>query len=407
MSGGSYDDGSVPVPSKDPGAVLPWEREGWEAAYERDGDPLGEGGWGIVRPVVHRGSGERCALKHPSREDAEVRARFKREIEVQRKVQHRHVMPILEHDPEHRWFTMPLMDGTLLAAARGMLDEEVARVVLQIASGLGAAHDLGYVHRDVKPSNIFWRSRGRLEPADWIIGDFGVVRRPEGESTSLRTRTAMGTLGFMAPEAVLGEFGRVSLLADVYSLGRTLAWMTTGIRPEGIVPLEARAPWTELAARMTEFEPARRPAGMADVIAGVEAVLAALRRERAQAWGQPVTPSTALAPAEEIVLATVFDLAREPDEEGGEIRVGWHDLSRELSSNRANLRIWLRRLVDLGYLRTGWHAAGKERMRIFTPTELAWEWAKQNEPRVSAILMPPPPPEDPADDAALDDDIPY
>jgi hypothetical protein len=145
---------------------------------------------------------------------------------------------------------------------------------------------------------------------------------------------------------------------------------------------------------------------MADVIAGVEGVLAALRRERAKAWGQPVAPSTALAPAEEVVLATVFDLAREPDEEGGEIRVGWHDLSRELSSNKANLRIWLRRLVDLGYLRTGWHAGGEERMRIFTPTELAWEWAKQNEPRVSAILMPPSAPGGPAEDA-VDDDLPY
>src|SRR6188474_2777181 len=105
LSGG----GSVPVPSKDPDAILPWERAGWEATHEVDGDPLGEGGWGIVRPVIHRASGERRALKHPVREDAEVRARFKREIEVQSRVQHRHVMPILEHDPEHRWFTMPLM----------------------------------------------------------------------------------------------------------------------------------------------------------------------------------------------------------------------------------------------------------------------------------------------------------
>jgi len=378
----------VSVPSKAPGEILPWERAGWEVTHERDGDPLGEGGWGVVRPVIHRASGERRALKHPVKEDPDVLARFKREIEVQSQVQHRHVMPILENDPGHRWFTMPLMDGTLLAAARGMLDEEIARVVLQIAQGLGAAHDRGYVHRDVKPSNIFRLARGAHEAADWIIGDFGVVRRPDGESTSLKTRTALGTIGFMAPEVVLGEFGRVTLLADVYSLGRTLAWMTTGVRPEGLIALEARAPWTALAAAMTDFEPARRPAGMAAVIAGVEAVLAELRRERALAWGRPAASVTALAPAEEVVLATVFNLAWEPDEEGGEIRVAWHDLSRELSANKANLRIWLRRLVELGYLRTGWLAGREERMRIFTPTERAWEWATQNEPRVSAILRP-------------------
>jgi serine/threonine protein kinase len=404
MRASSSDGGSVPVPSKDPDAVLPWERAGWEATHAPDGDPLGEGGWGVVRPVVHRASGERRALKHPVREDAEVRARFRREIEVQRKVPHRHVMPILEHDPDHRWFTMPLLDGTLLAAARGMLDEEIARVVLQIARGLGAAHAQGYVHRDVKPSNIFRRARAE-EPADWVIGDFGVVRRPEHESTSLRTRSAVGTEGFMAPEALLGEHGRVTPLADVYSLGRTLAWMTTGLRPEGLIPLPARPPWTELAARMTEFEPARRPRDMAEVIADIEGVLGGLREERGKDWGRPAGPADALAPSEEVLLATVFDLAREPADEDGEIAITWDHLSRELSSNRANLRIWLRRLVDLGYLRSGWSAGAAERVRIYVPTELAWDWAKQHEQRISAILVPPDPPE-PAE-APPDDDLPY
>jgi DNA-binding PadR family transcriptional regulator len=107
-----------------------------------------------------------------------------------------------------------------------------------------------------------------------------------------------------------------------------------------------------------------------------------------------------------VVLATVFDLAWEPDEEGGEIRVGWHDLSRELSANKANLRIWLRRLVELGYLRTGWLAGREERMRIFTPTERAWAWATQNEPRVSAILRPS---DQPSDEpwSPSDEDLPY
>src|SRR5690606_23511813 len=164
---------------------------------------------------------------------------------------------------------------------------------------------------------------------------FGVVRRPEGESTNLKTRTAMGTHGFMAPESVLGEYGRVTSLADVYSLGRTIAWMTTGIRPEGLVPLEARAPWTQLAARMTEFEPARRPKDMVDVLGGVEDVLQGLRRARAKDWGRSAGPSDALAPAEEVLLATVFDLAREPPEADAEIRATWDDLSRELSSNKA------------------------------------------------------------------------
>jgi serine/threonine protein kinase len=263
------------------------------------------------------------------------------------------------------------------------------------------------VHRDVKPSNIFRRSRDRgdrIDPADWVIGDFGIVRRPEGEATSLKTRTALGTNGFMAPESILGEYGKVTLLADVYSLGRTLAWMTTGFRPEGLVPFEARAPWTELAAQMTEFEPARRPRDMLDVIAGVEGVLGRLRHERAKDWGRPAARADALAPAEEVLLATVFNLAWEPEEAEGEIRVTWDSLTRELSSNRANLRIWLRRLVELGYLRSARGGDPRDGGRIFVPTERAWDWAKQHEQRISAILTPPvrvePEPE-------LDEDIPY
>ena len=80
------------MPSKAPSERLPWERAGWEATHERDDEPLGEGGWGVVRPVIHRASSERRALKHPVKEDPEVLARFKREIEVQSQVAHRHVI---------------------------------------------------------------------------------------------------------------------------------------------------------------------------------------------------------------------------------------------------------------------------------------------------------------------------
>lgn len=172
MSATSSGIGSIEVPSKDPQAIPAWKRGGWEATHTDEGE-LDAGGWGIVRRVVHDSSGEHRALKHALHDDAESRSRFKREIEVQSKVVDRHVMPIVEHDSTFTWFTMPLADRTFHSAARGMSDDEIARVVIHSARGLHAAHKLNYVHRDVKPSNILELSRGPLEISDWVVADFG------------------------------------------------------------------------------------------------------------------------------------------------------------------------------------------------------------------------------------------
>jgi serine/threonine protein kinase len=317
------------------------------------------------------------------RDDEEVRARFKREIEVQSKVKHRHIMPVLDHDPSFRWFTMPLAERTLQTAAPEMIADDLAMVVTQVARGLKAAHEKGYVHRDVKPSNILERPRGEMELPDWVAGDFGVVRRPEGESTNLKTRHALGTDGFMAPEVVLGKHGNVSLLADIYNLGRTIAWATTGVRPERLAPLEARWPWTTLVAQMTDFDPDRRPQDMNDIIAGVSSIMNSLRLTRSRKWGKSTAPK--LSPGEEALLASVFDLAWEPETDNGEIMVGLERLGREWST-KATLRIGLRRLVQLGYLKPGSYQGQDEQMRSYSPTPLAWDWAMKNEARINAIL---------------------
>jgi serine/threonine protein kinase len=395
--------GSVVVASKDPDAIKPWEQEGWQRLYVPDGDTLGEGGWGVVRPVLHIASGERRALKHPLHDDKEARARFKREIEVQSKIQHRHVMPVLDHDEEDfSWFTMPLAQRTLETGAPEMLNDELATVVIHAARGLKAAHDNGYVHRDVKPSNILEVGRGNDDSPIWVVGDFGVVRRPANEVTNLKTKHALGTAGFMAPEVVLGKHGNVSLLADVYSLGRTVAWATTGVRPEGLTPLEARWPWATLVAKMTAFAPDQRPNDMAEVIDAVADIVKILRSQRAKNWGKTSAP-LALSASEESILAAVFDLAWEP-EDGDEIVVAWNSLNSQFATT-ATLRIGLRRLVQLGFLKSGLRSSVEhdERVRSYSPTSLAWDWATKNESRISLILKPPsrPVPVGP------DDDIPF
>ncbi|HEU4728564.1 MAG TPA: serine/threonine-protein kinase [Kofleriaceae bacterium] len=390
--------GSVEVPSKSPHDDDDLDPGRWEATHYADGEPLGEGGWGIVRPVRHLASGERRALKQPLRLDDEVCARFKREIEVQRKLRHPHVMPVLGHDLDHRWFTMPLADRTLQSAAPGMCHEELARTVIHAASGLREAHKLGYIHRDVKPSNILELSRNDLHSPYWVVGDFGIVRRPDHEITELKTRRALGTEGYMAPEALLGKHAKVTHLADVYSLGRTIAWATTGIRPEGLSPLEAAWPWTELVARMTAERPADRPSGMLEVIAGVEEIIAVLRASRARQWGKAAgaaammasmaaplaAPLASLTARDELLLAHVFELAS-PVHDHDDLRITQGMRSCRLA-NQAVVRIGLRRLIQLGYLAPAWLGGESGRERAYAPTQQAWDWATSNHDRIAGLL---------------------
>src|SRR5262249_4819129 len=113
----------------------------------------------------------------------------------------------------------------------------------QAAEALQAAHDVGIVHRDVKPANLL------LDSADnvWVT-DFGLARlRDEPELTA--TGDLAGTLRYMSPEQALGEKGCVDHRADVYGLGATLYELLT-LRP--CLPGEDRA---DLIRRLIEADP--------------------------------------------------------------------------------------------------------------------------------------------------------
>ncbi len=401
---GENSSGSIDVPSKDPHRVMPWDDDGWKADHRVDGAQLGQGGWGVVHPVVHLPSGELRALKRPVDGDAESLSRFRREIEVQARTTHRHIMPLLEYDKhQFRWFTMPLCARTLGHAAHEMADEELARAIVHVARGLATAHAAGLVHRDVKPSNILELGDGSIgDPADWVVADFGIVRKPPSETTSIRTRHALGTEGFMAPEVALGGPTEVTATADVYSLGRTIGWATTGVRPVRFEPMGARGDWAPLVEEMTEYEPAKRLQTMVAVVEAVERIIARARSSRSRGWG--AVPASTLTSVDERVIAKVIELAWEPEREDSEIAVPLHKLEEAFPS-RAGLRIALRRLLATGYLVTGWYRDRDDSIRTYMPTEKAWDWATSNHAHVEGLVRPP---QRPAPERREgDDDIPF
>lgn len=193
---------------------------------------LGAGGMG----VVYLGSdkkGQRVALKviRPDlAEDQEFRSRFAREVSAARRIRGGCTARLVaaDLDAERPWFATQYVPGPSLhdkVAAEGPLGAaDVAAVGAALSEGLVAVHEAGVVHRDLKPSNIL------LSPKGPRIIDFGIAWAT-GASTLTHVGTAVGSPGFLAPEQVRGA--AVTPATDVFSLGATLAYCSTGDSPFG------------------------------------------------------------------------------------------------------------------------------------------------------------------------------
>ncbi|MGW2959764.1 protein kinase domain-containing protein [Streptomyces sp. NPDC001220] len=193
---------------------------------------LGAGGMG----VVYLGSdkkGQRVALKviRPDlAEDQEFRSRFAREVSAARRIRGGCTARLVAADleAERPWFATQYVPGPSLhdkVADDGPLGAaDAAAVGAALSEGLVAVHEAGVVHRDLKPSNIL------LSPKGPRIIDFGIAWAT-GASTLTHVGTAVGSPGFLAPEQVRGA--AVTPATDVFSLGATLAYASTGDSPFG------------------------------------------------------------------------------------------------------------------------------------------------------------------------------
>ncbi|MFI1378130.1 serine/threonine protein kinase [Embleya sp. NPDC020886] len=199
---------------------------------------LGAGGMGRV--YLGRSPGGRpVAVKviHVElAQDPDFRARFRREIDVARRVQGFFTAPVLDADADadEPWLSTAYIPGPSLHAAvaeQGPLPVEAVRVLAGgLAEALAALHAAGVVHRDLKPSNVLLAQDGPR------VIDFGISRI--GEQTALtRTGSTVGSPGYLAPEQALDA--EVGPAGDVFALGGVLAYASTGRPPFGGGRVEA------------------------------------------------------------------------------------------------------------------------------------------------------------------------
>jgi serine/threonine protein kinase len=169
---------------------------------------------------------------------ADGAARFAREASVAAAVKSPHVVQVFDHGvtPEgDAYIVMELLEGRDLAAhisANGpMAPRDVAALVAQVAKALGKAHQVGVVHRDIKPDNIFLCDADNGELFVKLL-DFGIAKRDQHKVTSAATTTGavVGTPYYMSPEQIVGDKD-TDARTDIWSLGVVAFEAMTGKRP--------------------------------------------------------------------------------------------------------------------------------------------------------------------------------
>ncbi|MFK7767866.1 MAG: protein kinase [Mariniblastus sp.] len=194
---------------------------------------LGQGGMGTVYEATHSKTSQTVALKLLSRSvrtTEETIQRFQRESQIAASINHPRSTFVYQAGQHQGQFyiTMELMTGgTLTDIVKNAGPVPVARAVdyvLDIISGLQAAHQAGIVHRDLKPANCFVEESGRVK-----IGDFGLAKSFLSDSSLTQTGTFMGTPQYAAPEQLRSS--DVDERADIYAIGGTLFFLLTGRAP--------------------------------------------------------------------------------------------------------------------------------------------------------------------------------
>ena len=279
---------------------------------------VARGGMGEVYEVEDLELNERVAIKtarFESSRGANDIERFRREIQLARKVTHPNVcrtFDVFRHvsvdaatgsSTEILLVSMELLEGKSLdkrvRGANRMTTDEALRIVTQLCAGLQAAHNAGVIHRDFKSSNVMLVSRGASEGSSSaarrrtqssqslrvVITDFGLAHAEEHHEQSLtRTGDIVGTPAYMSPEQIEG--GLITPATDIYSLGIVIYEMLTGELPfSGDTPLsmaikrlKAPAPsprlripeiderWEAVVARCLEREPGDRFASTDEIV---------------------------------------------------------------------------------------------------------------------------------------------
>jgi serine/threonine protein kinase/Flp pilus assembly protein TadD len=194
-------------------------------------EKLGEGGMGVVYKAKDTRLDRTVALKFLPPEltrDEEAKKRFIQEAKAAAALNHPHICTIYEIDQadDQTFISMEYIEGQSLKdklKSSPLNIDEAKNIALQVAEGLGEAHEKGIIHRDIKPANIMLSEKGKAK-----ITDFGLAKLSWGLDLT-KPATIIGTVAYMSPEQAKGE--DINHRTDIWSLGAMLYEMIAGKRP--------------------------------------------------------------------------------------------------------------------------------------------------------------------------------
>jgi tRNA A-37 threonylcarbamoyl transferase component Bud32 len=231
--------------------------------------PIGQGGMGVVWRARDNLLGREVAIKEvrvpptvPDSERDSMRARVLREARAAARLNHPGAVTLYDviNEQGHAFIVMELIHAPTLAevvSGEGPLDPcRAARIGLQVAGALAAAHLAGIVHRDVKPANVMVAGETAR------LTDFGIAR-VQGDPKLTSTGLIVGSPAYMAPEQASGEAAGPA--ADLWSLGATLYYAL-----EGHPPFERGSSIATLAAVVNDPpRPTRRAGALGPIVAAL------------------------------------------------------------------------------------------------------------------------------------------
>jgi serine/threonine-protein kinase len=193
---------------------------------------LGKGAMGEVYLGRHRTMDVDVAVKLMLQTAGADADRFLQEVRAAARISHPHVIQVMNAGLEHErlFLVMELVTGgdvSQLIKREGRLPwRRALALAIQAADGLGAAHRMGIVHRDVKPANFLLTGDGQLK-----VADLGMAKRQQsGDLELTHSGVVMGTPAYMAPEQAI-DTRRAGPPADVYALGVSLFHLLCGRLP--------------------------------------------------------------------------------------------------------------------------------------------------------------------------------
>ena len=303
---------------------LQGKHKGFQLGVYRILDRLGAGGAGLVYLANHEVLEKRFAIKvlpEDCAKDPVVIERFRREARAAAALDHPNVVQVYDIREEDglNYIVMEYIQGPtlqrLLHRRKRLAIATACEYARQAALGLQHAHELGLVHRDVKPGNLMVDSTGTIK-----VLDLGLARfEPDGQineeplTQKFNNQQVLGTADYLSPEQAL-SLHDVDGRADVYSLGATLYALLTGKPPfpDGSVAKKLMMHQTATPTPIHELRP-EVPLDLSDFIAKMLAkkpsdrISSAGKVALALARWSKVTSSSVLKPSEQTLTELCID----------------------------------------------------------------------------------------------------